>query len=140
MPLTVKEIASAKPLSKPFRLYDSGGLYLEVSPAGGKWWRLKYRVNGKEKRLSLGVYPKVGLAKARERREEERNLLGKNVDPGEHRKMEKSVQATAQANREINSFEQIAREWFVKFSPNHGHPKGCCDRARFPCHSADNSR
>jgi integrase len=118
MPLTVKEIASAKPLSKPFRLYDSGGLYLEVSPAGGKWWRLKYRVNGKEKRLSLGVYPKVGLAKARERREEERNLLGKNVDPGEHRKMEKSVQATAQANREINSFEQIAREWFVKFSPN----------------------
>jgi integrase len=118
MPLTVKEIASAKPRTKPFRLYDSGGLYLEVSPTGGKWWRLKYRLGGKEKRLSLGVYPKVGLAKARERREEERKLLSKNVDPGVHRRIEKSTQAAAQAGREINSFEQVAREWFVKFSPN----------------------
>jgi hypothetical protein len=57
MPLTDTAIKNAKPRSKPWRSFDSGGLYIEISPAGGKWWRLTYRIGGKEKRLSLGVYP-----------------------------------------------------------------------------------
>ena len=61
MPLTEAKIRTAKPLNKTKRLYDSNGLYLELSPKGGKWWRLKYRIDGREKRLSLGTYPNVGL-------------------------------------------------------------------------------
>ena len=68
MPLTDAACRNAKPAAKPVRLFDAGGLYLEVSPAGGKWWRLKYRFAGKEKRLSLGVYPETSLATARQRR------------------------------------------------------------------------
>ena len=59
MTLTVKEIENAKPSDKPQRLFAGGGLYLEVAPSGGKWWRLKYRFGGKEKRISFGVYPDV---------------------------------------------------------------------------------
>ncbi|HQR02849.1 MAG: integrase arm-type DNA-binding domain-containing protein [Proteobacteria bacterium] len=114
MPLTDAAIRKAKSAAKPVRLYDSGGLYLEVAPAGGKWWRLKYRFGGKEKRLSLGVYPDVGLKEARERRDGARKLLAEGVDPGEHRKEQKA----AKADRASNSFEAIAREWFGKFSPN----------------------
>ena len=67
MPLTDTAIRHAKPAKKSFKLFDERGLYLEVSPAGGKWWRLKYRFNGKEKRISLGVYPDVSLKVARDR-------------------------------------------------------------------------
>jgi hypothetical protein len=63
--LTNTAIRNGKPGEKPFRLFDGGGLYLEVSPTGGRWWRLKYRFDGKEKRLSLGVYPDVSLKEAR---------------------------------------------------------------------------
>jgi Arm DNA-binding domain len=70
MPLTDTAIRSAKPGQKTLKIYDERGLYLEISPAGGKWWRLKYRFAGKEKRLSLGVYPDVNLKKARERRQQ----------------------------------------------------------------------
>ena len=65
MPLTDTKIRTAKPAHKSRRLFDGGGLYLEVSPSGGKWWRLKHRFGGKEKRLSLGVYPDVKLKDAR---------------------------------------------------------------------------
>src|SRR5437870_12131532 len=75
MPLSDIEIRKAKPSKKPLRIFDGGGLYLEVSPSGGKWWRVKYRFNGKKKRLSVGVYPDVGLKFARERLEETRKLL-----------------------------------------------------------------
>ena len=75
MTLTDTKIRNAKPGKKPTRLFDERGLYLEVSPAGGKWWRLKYRFGGKEKRLSLGVYPDVTLKDARGRRDEARKLL-----------------------------------------------------------------
>jgi integrase len=114
MPLTDVVIRSAKPTTKALKLYDSGGLYLEVSPSGGKWWRLKYRFNGKENRISLGVYPETTLRAARERRDTERKLLAEGIDPSKSRKTEKS----AQANRAANSFEQVAREWFAKFSPS----------------------
>ncbi len=67
MPLTDTAIRNAEPGEKPVKLFDERGLYLEISPIGGKWWRLKYHFDGKEKRLSLGVYPDVGLKDARDR-------------------------------------------------------------------------
>ncbi|MBR8146373.1 integrase arm-type DNA-binding domain-containing protein [Burkholderia vietnamiensis] len=113
MPLTDAEIRKAKPGEKPIRLFDGGGLYLEISTAGGKWWRLKYRFGGKEKRISLGVYPDVGLKDARDRRDEARKLLAKGVDPGEAKKAKRA----ASLERAANSFEVIAREWFAKYAP-----------------------
>lgn len=81
MPLTVTTIRNAKPGDKTKKMFDGGGLYLEVAPSGGKWWRFKYRFGGKEKRLSLGVYPDVSLKDARDRRDEARKLLAKGIDP-----------------------------------------------------------
>ena len=119
MPLTNTTIRNAKPGEKTSKLYDERGLYLEVSPNGGKWWRLKYRFKGKEKRLSLGVYPDVSLKIARERRDESRKLLADDIDPSEHRKAKKVAKSGG------NSFEVVAREWFAKYSqnwtPEHGH-------------------
>lgn len=106
-------VRNAKPASKPIRLFDGGGLYLEVSPSGGKLWRLKYRFGGKEKRLALGKYPEVGLKDARERREEARRLLANDIDPGELRRQQK----TMRAERAAHSFEAIAREWIAKNTP-----------------------
>lgn len=68
---------------------DGGGMYLEVSPAGGKYWPFKYRFAGKEKRLALGVYPDVPLATAREKRDKARKTLAGGVDPGEAKKVDK---------------------------------------------------
>jgi integrase len=112
MPLTDTAIRNAKPGEKTIKLFDERGLYLEVSRSGGKWWRLKYRFDGKEKRLSLGVYPDVSLKDARERRDAARKLLADGTDPSENRKAQKS----ARADRAANSFEVVAREWFAKYS------------------------
>ncbi|MET4570618.1 tyrosine-type recombinase/integrase [Rhodanobacter soli] len=108
--LTDTAIRKAKPANKPARMFDGGGLYLEVSPAGGKLWRLKYRFNGKERRLALGIYPDTGLADARDKRDAARKLLAAGVDPGEQRKAEKA----AGEERAANSFEVIAREWAAR--------------------------
>ena len=110
MPLTDTAIRSAKPKDKTFKLFDGGGLYLEVNPAGGKWWRWKYRFGGKEKRLSFGVYPDVSLKLAREKRDAARQQFAAGTDPAEARKAEKLAQAGAE------SFEAVAREWHAKFS------------------------
>lgn len=118
MPLTDTAIRNAKPgrtpkgeaTSRPYRLADGSGMYLEVAPAGGKWWRLKYRFGGKEKRLSLGTYPEISLAAARQRRDEARRLLAAGTDPSEHRRAEKVARSIAQAN----SFEAVAREWHAQ--------------------------
>ncbi len=112
--LTDTAIRKAKPSHKPIRLFAGGGLYVEVSPTGGKWWRLKYRFDGKEKRLSLGVYPDVSLKGARERRHEARKLLADGIDPSANRKAIKS----ARVDRAANSFEVVTREWFAKYSTN----------------------
>lgn len=114
MPLTATAIRNAKPGDKIKKLFDGGGLYLEVSPNGGKWWRLKYRFGGKEKRVSLGVYPDVGLKEARDRRDDARKLLANDIDPSENRKAQKA----AKVERTANSFEVVAREWFEKHSAN----------------------
>jgi integrase len=110
MPLTDPAVRNAKPADKPVRLFDANGLYLEISPNGGKWWRLKYRYAGKEKRLSLGVYPEVGLKEARNKRDAARKLLADDVDPGEVRK----VQRLVKRDRSANSFEAVARDWYRK--------------------------
>ena len=114
MPLSDTAIRNAKPGSKAKRMFDGGGLYLETAASGGKWWRFKYRFNGKEKRLSLGVYPDVSLKDARNRRGEARKLLDNEVDPSEHRKAKNA----AKTERAANSFEVVAREWFAKHEPN----------------------
>lgn len=106
MPLSDAAIRKAKPSDKPMRLFDGGGLYLEVAPTGGKLWRWKYRFAGKEKRLALGIYPEVGLADARARHIEARKLLDSGVDPGEQRKVAK----LARLDRSESSFGAIALE------------------------------
>lgn len=107
MPLSDTAIRSAKPGEKPYKLADEKGLFLLISPNGSKWWRLKFRVDGKEKLLSLGTYPEIGLKKAREARDEARRMLAEGIDPSEHRKASKAAKETLSAN----SFEVICREW-----------------------------
>ncbi|WP_250481418.1 integrase arm-type DNA-binding domain-containing protein [Caballeronia sp. NCTM5] len=113
MALTDVGVRNAKPRDKLYRLFDERGMYLEISTSGGKWWRLKYRFGGKEKRLSLGVYPDVSLKEARERRDEARKLLANGIDPG----IERKVQKAATVERAANSFEAVAREWFARQAP-----------------------
>jgi integrase len=114
MPLTDTAIKNAKPGTKPLKLSDEKGLFLLLSPAGGKWWRLKYRFGGKEKLLSMGTYPEVSLKDARQRRDDARKLLADGVDPSANKKAVKA----AQGERAANSFETVAREWFDKHAPN----------------------
>ena len=108
MALTDTAIRKAKPRPKPYKLADGGGLYLEVAPAGGKWWRWKYRrpITGKENRLSFGVYPDVGLGSARELRDSARRLLAAGMDPGEQRKADQA----AKTERAVNTFGAIGDE------------------------------
>lgn len=110
MPLTDTTIRNTKPGDKPKSLADERGLSILIQPSGGKWWRFRYRFNGKAKMLSFGVYPDIGLKEARERREEARKLLAQGVEPSENRKAQKA----AKNERAANSFEVIAREWFEK--------------------------
>ncbi|WP_109476689.1 integrase arm-type DNA-binding domain-containing protein [Paraburkholderia sp. C35] len=110
MSLTDVEIKQAKPREKLYKIFDERGLYIEVSPTGGKWWRFKYRIDGKEKRLSLGVYPDVSLSKAREKRDAARKLVADGVDPSVQRKAQKQAKADANAN----SFEVVTREFLQK--------------------------
>ena len=91
MPLTDTAVRNAKPGAKPVKLFDARGLFLIITPAGGKWWRLRYRYEKKEKLLSIGVYPDVSLKDARARRDELRTLLGNGIDPGVHRKVTKAA-------------------------------------------------
>ena len=114
MALTDTAIRKAKPGDKPIKLFDERGLFMIVTPSGGKWWRFRYKFDGKEKLLSLGVYPDIGLKEARERRDEARRLLADEIDPGENRKAQKA----AKVERAANSFEAVAREWYAKHSPN----------------------
>ena len=127
MSLSDVKIRNAKPADKPQRLYDVGGLYVEVSPTGGKWWRFKYRFGGKEKRLALGVYPDVDLKKARRRTSDARAQLADGIDPGAHRKAARAARAVLAAN----SFEVVAREWVAKMMPSWAASHGNRVLARF---------
>ncbi|EOG6954348.1 tyrosine-type recombinase/integrase [Yersinia ruckeri] len=107
MPLTDIKVKTAKPMDKAYKLTDGGGMYLLVKPNGSKYWRLKYRFVGKEKMLSIGVYPDVSLADARQKRDEARKVLAAGGDPGEVKKADKLAQKLSTEN----TFEAIAREW-----------------------------
>ena len=111
MPLTDAKARNVKPGPKQIKLFDGDGLYLLVTPAGGKCWRFKYRFGGKEKLLTFGTYPEISLGDARKRREEAREQVAKGIDPSEVRKAEKASKAESAAN----TFEVVAREWIGKF-------------------------
>lgn len=110
MALTTVAANQAKPKDKPYKLADEKGLYLQVMPNGGKYWRLKYRYSGKEKVLALGVHPETGLKEAREKRDEARKLISNGVDPSDVRRAQKAIQGQAEGN----SFQAVALEWFAK--------------------------
>lgn len=107
MALTDTQIRQAKPRDKAYRLSDARGMYLEVTPAGSKCWRLKYRFAGKEKRLSMGMYPRVTLKDARKACDVAKDQLEQGIDPSQAKKAKKVELATEQAN----NFEMIALEW-----------------------------
>jgi integrase len=112
MPLTDTAIRAAKPTDKGFKLGDEKALYLLVTPAGGKLWRMDYRFEGKRKTLALGAYPETNLKQARDRRDEARRLLADGVDPmTQKQEVKRSRQIEA-----ANSFEAVAREWYAKQS------------------------
>ena len=112
MSLTDTKARNAKPKNKQFKLFDTDGLFLLVSPAGGKWWRFKYRFGGKEKLISLGTYPEVSLSQARGRRDAARNQVADGIDPSQVRKALKATKV-----QDENTFEVVAREWHTKFTP-----------------------
>lgn len=116
MALTDIKVRTAKPTDKQYKLTDGSGMHLLVHPNGSKYWRLQYRFDGKQKMLALGVYPDVSLADARTRRDDARNLLANNIDPGDKKKSDKIEQ------EEARTFEQLAVEWHAtnkKWSEEH---------------------
>jgi integrase len=108
MSLSDAKVRNAKPRQKPYKIADGEGLFLYVTPSGGKYWRFKYFFGGKEKLLALGVYPEITLADARERRTQARRTLALGQDPGEAKKEAKRLATFKSAN----TFDAIAREWF----------------------------
>lgn len=124
--LTDIQVSKAKPKDKPYKLTDGDGLFLLITPTGGKLWRFKYRIDGKEKLLAFGAYPAIGLADARQRREDAKKLLVNGVDPGEVKKAQKA----AIVSEAENAFEIVAREWHGKFSGqwSPGHAATISDR------------
>ena len=117
-------IRNTKPTDTTIRLSDGDGLYLLIKPNGARWWRLDYSIGGKRKTISIGVYPDTGLKAARDKADEARQLVAAGTDPSDVRKADKAAQAKVlEADRRIagglpavDSFEEVAREWFAKFS------------------------
>lgn len=107
MPLTDTQIRNTKPAARPLKLFDGGRMFLLITPRGQRWWRLKYRYDGKEKLLSLSTYPEVSLRIVREKWDQCRKLRAAEIDLGAKRKTERAARAEAGAN----TFEVIAREW-----------------------------
>ena len=111
MKLTDINIRKSKPDIKVRKLSDGGGLFLQIEPTGGKLWRYKYRFEGKQKLLALGIYPDVPLQEARKRHTAAREQLAQGIDPAAVKKAQKA----AGAERAANTFEVIAREWFGRW-------------------------
>lgn len=119
--LTDTAIRKAAPGEKPRKMADGGGLYLELQPSGAKYWRLKYRFGGKEKRLSLGTYPAVTLAEARRRRDDAKALLASGTDPSAARQAAKADKVQAEQVATLlasgeplpGTFEAVARDWLA---------------------------
>ncbi len=114
MPLTDLKVRTAKVQSTPYKLSDSGGLFLLITPKGSKYWRFKYRFEGKEKLLALGVYPLVSLAEAREKRDQAKKQRTQGIDACVFKKVAKQAPKTVHEEH----FEFIAREWHLKSKPH----------------------
>jgi integrase len=112
MPLTAAQIKNSKGRSKQYKLADTGGLYLLITPSSGKYWRFDYRFAGKRKTLALGKYPEISLLKAREKLLSAHQSLTNGIDPAEQKKAVRQAQADI-----ANSFEVVAREWYGKYLP-----------------------
>lgn len=108
MPLTDTAIKALQPRDKPYRVFDGGGLYIEISPTGSKLWRAKYHFGAKEKRLSIGIYPVVSLRQARAKLAEAKALLNEGKDPSELKKKEQA------SSKDCNTFLDVSREWMDK--------------------------
>ena len=119
MPLTDSAVRNAKPginakgvkTSKAYKIADGGGLYLEVAIKGGKYWRLRYRFDGKQKLLSIGVYPAISLKDVRTKRGEAKEHLSQGIDPSELKKFTKQT-------KNLEGFEDVVREWHIKHKAN----------------------
>ncbi len=108
MPLTARQVETAKPKDKIYKIADGGGLYLQVNPNGSKYWRMKYHYAGKEKKLSFGTYPTITLAEARKRRDEAKKIHADGKDPGEVKKAENLEKNLSEGR----TFAAIATEWY----------------------------
>ncbi|MGL4724674.1 MAG: tyrosine-type recombinase/integrase [Scandinavium sp.] len=131
MPLTDKQIRSAKPSDKSWKLADSLGLYLLINPNGNRTWYLKYRFLGKETRISFGAYPDTSLSDARDKRDEARKLIKSGINPSKHRQS----QITSTDN--AVTFRQVAVAWHTynlsRWSEGHaGKILTCLERYTFP--------
>lgn len=112
VPLSDRHVKTAKPREKQYTLFDGHGLFLLVTPSGGKLWRFKYRLDGKARLMSFGPYPDISLNEAREKRAAARKQVANGIDPCEARKAKRASGGTGE-----DSFEAVAREWHSKFSP-----------------------
>jgi len=110
-PLSEIKVRTSKPGMNTYKIFDGGGLFLSVTPPGGRLWHFKYRFDKKEKKLAFGTYPEISLAEARQRRDEARTQLAHGIDPGAVRKAKKQAET-----EETETFEVIAREWHTKFT------------------------
>lgn len=108
--LTDSAIKKAKPREKRFKMPDIGGLYLEVAPNGSKWWRFRYRFGGKEKLISLGVYPEISLKLARERRDNARRMIAEGTDPHDSFKQQQQPNEVAD---DYVTFSKVTDQWFA---------------------------
>ena len=119
MPLNDRQIKHSKPKDKPYKLTDGNGLYLHITPAGGKLWKLDYAIDGKRKTLSIGKYPHLSLVEAREAAENARKMKAQGIDPSQAKQQAKAERKAAL----LNTFEHIARDWhqnnISRWKPNH---------------------
>jgi hypothetical protein len=132
MPLTDTAIRQAKPAAAPFKLSDGEGMFILVHPNGSKYWRMDYRINGKRKTLSLGVYPDVPLKLARTRRDEARAMLASGTDPAELRKAEKVTLSEAkQEEEETKELERMVQAGEALPGSFRGCPEFCVNGMGF---------
>ena len=113
MSLSDTQLRNMKATGKAKKISDGGGLYLHLSPAGGKLWRMSYRFEGKQKTVCFGAYPAVSLKEAREKRDESKALLARGIDPSLHKQAAKAASIAETAN----AYEVVAREWYTKNAP-----------------------
>ncbi len=143
MPKTVVSLSDAKvrnarPQEKAHRLFDGGGLFLLVTPAGDKYWHFKYRFDGREKRISFGAYPETGLEAARAERDAARELLRQGIDPGALRKEEKARKKAERVESERTPSVRITFDGTIELWKGGNIMRLTTDEARFIARLLDN--